>query len=265
MPCRASPIPRCSRVLMLWLVALWWLAAASAGPPADWPGDYLGLGGAPNRMQIAPAGTGRLEIVWTGGGDDRAGAATAATCTAVAWAASDSPTAGALRAELQPFRRGEAALDAADLAALKPGPIMLTTPEAVAPARLVRVAGMFPHCGLQASLGGPYWRPAAATAAPHDLTPDFHRCSAPQAACLAAEHARQDRRLNQAYQALLAALGPAARTAVRQAQRGWLAERDGLCAAAAERLACLAQAGAHRADELAALARISLEATARSR
>lgn len=263
---RRMPIDRPRR----WPALLWLLAAAALparGEVDAWAGDYIGVGGAVSRMQITPAGDGRFEILWTGGGDDRAGAATAADCTALALAlpTTGEPKAPALRAELQPFRRGDAELDAADLAVLKPGPIMLAS-LAAEPARLVRVDGVFVHCGLQAGHGGTYWRPAAAADAPHPLSPVFRRCTAPAAVCLAAEHGRQDQRLNQAYQAVLGHFGAGVRGALRQAQRRWLAERDQRCGRVAERLACLAHASAHRADELAALERtVSLEATGRSR
>lgn len=232
---------------------------AGQGQAAEgWAGEYVGIGGAASRMQITPQGTGRIEIRWAGGGDDRAGASTAAGCIAVASAPVEASTATSVRAELQPFRQGEAELDAADLAALKPGPIVLTKLDAAAV--LVRVDGGFPHCGLQASLNGPYWRPAAASATPHSLSADFQRCTASPPGCAAAEHGRQDRRLNEGYQALLARLGTTTRARLRQVQRDWLAQRERLCAVPADRTACLASASARRADEFEAVERAIREA-----
>lgn len=48
--------------------------------------------------------------------------------------------------------------------------------------------------------------------------------------CIGAEHDHQDKRLNAAYQKLRATLSPEQRTALRDEERGWIAERDKVCA-----------------------------------
>jgi uncharacterized protein YecT (DUF1311 family) len=48
-------------------------------------------------------------------------------------------------------------------------------------------------------------------------------------ACIAAEYERQDRLLNAAYKAAMAARNPAAQKALRQEQRGWIKRRDSEC------------------------------------
>jgi uncharacterized protein YecT (DUF1311 family) len=47
--------------------------------------------------------------------------------------------------------------------------------------------------------------------------------------CIGAEYERQDRLLNVAYKAAMAARSPAAQKALRQEQRGWIKRRDGEC------------------------------------
>lgn len=83
--------------------------------------------------------------------------------------------------------------------------------------------------------------------------------------CIAADHARQDRRLNRAYRAAQAALPASRRTALTRAQRAWIAFRDAECRFVADpqggsvaRIAandCLRRLTAERADALEALAR----------
>lgn len=78
--------------------------------------------------------------------------------------------------------------------------------------------------------------------------------------CIAREHARQDRRLNQAYRATLAALPAARRRALTAAQRAWLGFRDAECAYVGDpeggqaadiaRNECVLRMTAERADAL---------------
>jgi uncharacterized protein YecT (DUF1311 family) len=81
--------------------------------------------------------------------------------------------------------------------------------------------------------------------------------------CIADEHARQDKRLNSAYRALLASIAEKRKAALRDAQRKWIAFRDANCAfqgnaedGQAGRLAaneCLVTLTAQRAKELESL------------
>lgn len=233
--------------------------AASASPTEDWAGVYIGVARASGELRVSASGDDQWRLRWQGGGDDTQGAATSAQCIAVALA---RPLAGGhWRAELQPFEEGDQALDAADLAALRPAPIELQRLP-VDPAWMLRVEGAFPHCGLQAALAGLYWRPAPLATQGHPLSEEFRRCRSGPGDCMAAEHALQDHRLNETWKVVLSRLAGAARAAVRHAQRQWLAERDRTCAVQPDRPSCETQAAARRADELAALARTLAEDSA---
>ena len=248
---------RLAIALVACLLALAAPVCAAADTDAAWVGAYEGLAGANGSLRIepAPGEPGRLSLTWDGGGDDTAGAATAAGCHAEA---RGTPVdALHLRAELIPFKTADQELDAADLAALKPKPLELV--RVAAPVAMLRVDGVFAHCGLQAALAGWYWRSASASA-DEAVPPGGERdcaagTTAADAACLNALHRRQDGRLNREYQRLLARLSAPGRAVLRRAQRQWLAERDRLCAppGADAQMRCLARATAHRADELAAI------------
>ncbi|MEE7546413.1 DUF1311 domain-containing protein [Xanthomonas sp. Kuri4-1] len=78
--------------------------------------------------------------------------------------------------------------------------------------------------------------------------------------CIDAEYAYQDGRLNTVYKALMARLGDAEQHALRNQQRGWIAERDDKCAydpdsgqaGRVDAAECRLEMTARRADELAA-------------
>lgn len=231
--------------------------AASATTSDDWAGLYIGVAGASGELRVTASGEDQWRLRWQGGGDDTQGAATSGQCVAVAQAR--PLAAGHWRAELQPFDEGEQALDAADLAAMKPAPVEVQ--RVPADPAVLRVDGVFPHCGLQAALAGLYWRPSPLAIQGHPQSEEYRRCRSGPGDCMAAEHALQDRRLNEAWKVVLARLAGAARAAVRHAQRQWLAEREKACTVQPDKLQCETQAAAHRADELSALARALAEET----
>lgn len=98
-----------------------------------------------------------------------------------------------------------------------------------------------------------------------DATCTARDTTAAMIGCIAADHARQDRRLNIAYRAAQAALPASRRAALTGAQRAWLAFRDAECRFVADprggsraRVAgndCMRRLTAERADALEALAR----------
>jgi hypothetical protein len=235
--------------------------AASASTREDWSGAYVGVAHASGELRVTASGDDQWRLRWQGGGDDTQGAATSAQCIAVAQARALPANPSHWRAELQPFDEGDQALDAADLAALRPPPLDLQRLPAD-PAVVLRVEGAFPHCGLQAALSGLYWRPSPVATGGHPLSEEFRRCRSGAGDCMAAEHALQDHRLNETWKVVLARLVGSARAAVRHAQRQWLAERERACAAQTDRPSCETQAAAQRADELAALARTLAEDSA---
>ena len=91
------------------------------------------------------------------------------------------------------------------------------------------------------------WSPPLSTAnsreADAQFTPDYRRCMTSGDAaggvtsamqdCTGEENARQDQRLNAAYQAAMRPLAPAQQTALRASERGWLAARKQRCDGAA--------------------------------
>lgn len=236
-------------------------AGASAPVPdasvaSEWVGQYQGVFDANGRMTIEASPAGTFRIVWSGGEDDAAGAATAADCMAVAKASLKDKTH--LRADLVPFKDDNSGseLTAEDLKSLDVSPLDLAWSDK----GLVRVSGTFPQCGLNVAMAGLYWRPADAASVVRLLSKEYDTCShsgADMTACSRQESQRQDDRLNRDYKALLAKLSPAHRNVIRQAQRQWLTRRDRLCArsAGAAEALCIAGSTAARADDLEKLMR----------
>ncbi|WP_200843960.1 lysozyme inhibitor LprI family protein [Pantoea sp. 18069] len=69
-----------------------------------------------------------------------------------------------------------------------------------------------------------------------ELSPQYAACmekaggvTLPMIECIVAEHGRQDRRLNAAFQALVSDLTPARRKQLQSAQRLWIQYRDANC------------------------------------